>query len=54
MCGEVVWRNTAVVGVLFPAMLYNDTSTPGPCNACAGLEVLASRTTDGWVVWYTL
>jgi hypothetical protein len=54
MCGRTTWRRTAVISVVYPAMYYSDPSAPGPCNACAGVNFLTSRTKHGWVIWYTL
>ena len=52
-CGRSYLRRTAVVGVWYPAEARKDRGDPGPCNSCAGLEFLASRTKAGrWVVWY--
>lgn len=53
-CGTTIWRRTAVISLLYPAMYYSDSTAPGPCNACAGVAFLTSRTSHGWVIWYTL
>jgi hypothetical protein len=54
-CGRKYLRRTAVVAVRYPAEARKDRTAAAPCNSCAGLEFLASRTKAGrWVVWYAL
>jgi hypothetical protein len=52
-CGARTWRRTVAVSVLFPAEFYAH-GDPGPCNSCAGADFLASRTRQGWLIWYVL
>ena len=50
-CGRAYLQRTAVVGVWYPAEARKDPTAAGPCNSCAGIEFLASRTNAGrWVV----
>jgi hypothetical protein len=53
-CGATTWRRTVVVSVLYPAEFYAHGDDPGPCSSCAGAEFLASRTRQGWLIWYVL
>jgi hypothetical protein len=54
MCGAETWRRTLVVSILFPAEFYARGDDPGPCNSCAGADFLASRTRQGWLIWYVV
>jgi hypothetical protein len=53
-CGTTTWMRTVVVSVLYPAEFYAHGADPGPCNSCAGADFLASRTRQGWLIWYVL